>query len=159
MSGLRGWWTALSDRERRMIGAMLVVVGGMVLWLGVWRPVEAGIADGWVRHGVSVDLNASVRAKVAALKALPARGAATAGGDIGQSVAQSASEAGLPLDRADRQGAGRLAVTIGQARGGALLAWLATLEGGSISVETISISAGATPGTVSAQMVLKAAGA
>jgi len=156
MQGLKSWWSALSGRERRLVTLMLLLVGGVLLWLGVWRPVEAGITSAWVRYGASVDANASVRAKVAALKAAPAvsnRGDAA----IGQSVAQSASEAGLTLDRSAAQGEGRLAITIGSARAGALLAWLSGLEARGVQVETISMMPGTTPGTVVVQAVLREA--
>jgi general secretion pathway protein M len=145
MIGLSSWWTALSGRERRLVTLMLVLVGGTVLWLGVWRPVEAGITSGWVRYGAAVDVNASVRAKIAALKTAPA---ARPAGDaaIGQSVAQSASEAGL-------------AITIGSARAGPLLAWLSGLEARGVQVETISMTPGNTPGTVVVQAVLREVGA
>lgn len=158
MQGMKAWWTALSGRERRLVTLMLVLVGGVVLWLGIWRPVEAGIASGWARYGASVDANAAVRAKIAALKAAPPavrRGAAA----IGQSVAQSASEAGLTLDRSAAQGEGRLAITIGSARAGALLAWLTGLEARGVQVETISMTPGTTPGTVVVQAVLREAAA
>lgn len=156
MKGMIAWWSALSGRERRLVSLMLVLVGGVVLWLGVWRPVEAGIVDGWTRYGAAVDLNASVRAKLSALK----KASATRGNDgvpIGQSVAQSASEAGLTLDRSTAQGEGRLAITIGSARAGALLAWLAGLEARGVQVETISMTPGNTPGTVVVQAVLRGA--
>lgn len=156
MQGVKNWWSGLSGRERRLVALMLVMVGGTLLWLGVWRPVEAGIASGWVRYGAAVDANASVRGKIAALKATPAippRGAA-----IAQSVAQSASEAGLTLDRSAAQGEGRLAITIRSARSGPLLAWLSGLEGQGVQVETISMTPGATPGTVVVQGVLREAG-
>ncbi|MET0137619.1 MAG: type II secretion system protein GspM, partial [Sphingobium sp.] len=52
---MREWWGGLSNRERRLVAIMLVLVGGVFLWLGVWRPVEAGIAGGWTRMGAAVD--------------------------------------------------------------------------------------------------------
>ncbi|MET0239399.1 MAG: type II secretion system protein GspM [Sphingobium sp.] len=156
MKAVRDWWSALSGRERRLLSVMIVLVGGVFLWLGVWRPVEAGMASGWTRYGAAVDTNASVRAKLRTLRMTPAnrggRGAA-----IGQSVAQSAAEAGLTLDRSAAQGEGRLAVTIGSARAGALLAWLSGLEGQGVQVDTISMTPGATPGTVVVQAVLREA--
>ncbi|MFT3965011.1 MAG: type II secretion system protein GspM [Sphingobium sp.] len=156
MKAIRDWWSGLSDRERRLVALMLLLAGGVLLWLGVWRPVEAGLADGWLRYGAAVDANASVRAKLKALKRLKGGGGPAAGDvPIGQSVAQTASEAGLTLDRSAAQGEGRLAVTIGSARAGALLAWLSDLEARGVAVETIGISPGTTAGTVVVQAVLR----
>lgn len=156
MNGMRNWLNALSERERRLVTLMLVIVGGMVLWLGVWRPIEAGIAGGWMRYGRAVDANASVRAKLRLLKKkLPQAG--QSGVPMAQSVAQSASDAGLTLDRSAAQGEGRLAITIGSAKAGALLAWLSELEGRGILVDTISMAPGTTPGTVVVQAVLREA--
>lgn len=157
MKGLAAWWTGLSGRERRLLTVMLVLFGGVFLWLGVWRPVQDGIASGWARYGAAVDLNASVRGRLAALKGAPPVQRADVA--IGQAVAQSASEAGLTLDRSAAQGDGRLAITIGSARAGALLAWLSGLEGRGIQVETISMTPGTTPGTVVVQAVLREAAA
>ncbi|MET0360468.1 MAG: type II secretion system protein GspM [Sphingobium sp.] len=153
---MREWWGGLSNRERRLVAIMLVLVGGVFLWLGVWRPVEAGIAGGWTRMGAAVDANAAVRAQ---LKQLARAGKRTSGADaaIGQSVAQSASEAGLTLDRSAEQGEGRMAITVASARGGAALAWLAGLEARGILVETISMTPGTTPGTMAVQAVLREA--
>ncbi len=149
-------WSAFSAREKALIGAMLLLAAGLVLWLGVWRPVEAGIADGWLRHSLAVERNASVKAKLAALKAMPgAPGRADA--DVAQAVAAATAEAGLTIDRADPQGPGRVAISIGQVRGGALLALLAKLEGDGVLVETASLSAGPVAGTVAAQITMKGA--
>lgn len=154
MKAVKAWWLGLSGRERRMVSIMLVMVGGVFLWLGVWRPVEAGIANGWVRYGAAVDANASVRAKIRLLRRASIRTGST-NAAIGQSVAQSASEAGLTLDRSAVQGEGRMAITIASARGGAALAWLAGLEARGVMVETISMTPGATPGTVAVQAILR----
>ncbi|HEX7855980.1 MAG TPA: type II secretion system protein GspM [Sphingobium sp.] len=156
MKAIRHWWSALSERERRLVALMLLLVGGVLLWLGVWRPVQAGIADGRTRYGAAVDANAAVRAKVRLLKHM-GPGAAHSDAPIGQSVAQTASEAGLTLDRSAAQGEGRLAITIGSARAGALLAWLSGLEARGVLVETISVTPGTTPGTVVVQAVLREA--
>ncbi|HEX7820237.1 MAG TPA: type II secretion system protein GspM [Sphingobium sp.] len=152
MKGLSDWWSGLSGRERRLVAIMLVLAGGVILWVGIWRPVEAGIASGWTRYGAAVDANASVREKLRLLRRLSAR---SAGAPIGQSVAQSAAEAGLTLDRSAAQGDGRLAVTIASARAGSALAWLAGLESRGMVVETIGMTPGATLGTVAVQAVLR----
>jgi len=158
MSGLRAWWAALSAREQRLVVLMLAMACGVLLWLGVWRPVRAGIEFGRARYAVAVDINASVRAKLALLKAQPTQSQGRSSGPVDQIVAQSAAETGLTLDRSAAQGQGRIAITIGSARAGALLAWLAGLEARGIMVETLNMTPGTTAGTVVVQAVLKGAG-
>lgn len=157
MSGLRTWWAGLNGRERRLVTLMLVLAGGIFLWLGVWRPVRSGLESGQARYAVAVETNASVRAKLAMLKTSPSGGRDKAGGPIDQLIAQSAAEAGLTLDRSAAQGAGRIGITIGSARAGALLGWLTRLEARGIGVETLSMTPGTTPGTVVVQVVLTGA--
>lgn len=158
MSAIGQYWSGLSNRERRLIAVMLVLVVLFVGWLGIWRPVNAGIDDGWSAYGAAVDRNASVRARLEQLGRLPAGGGAGAV-NIEQIVGPSATEAGLTLDRSVAQGSGRVAVTINSARAGALLGWLSSLEARGIVVETLSMTPAATPGTVSAQAVLRSGGA
>jgi general secretion pathway protein M len=155
MSALKAWWEALSLRERRLVGAMLIILGGMILWLGIWRPVQNGLESSRTRYGEAVDTNASVRARMALLKGRPAPKGGAATGSMDQIVVQSAGELGLTLDRNTAQGQGRLSVSIGAARSGVLLSWLAALEERGISVETLSMTTGSTPGTVAVQAVLK----
>jgi general secretion pathway protein M len=157
MSGLRTWWASLNNRERRLVTLMLVLAGAVFLWLGIWRPLRSGLEGGRARYAAAVDTNASVRAKLAMLKALPAGTKGSAAGAADQIIAQSAAEAGLTLDRSASQGAGRIGITISSARAGALLGWLAQLEGRGIAVETMSMTPGTTPGTVVVQAVLTGA--
>lgn len=157
MGSLRHWWVTHSENERRFMAllgcAMLVVV----LWLGIWRPINGALAAGWERQGAALDRHASVRARVDALRRLPAGGNG-ASAPIDQLVGQSAAEAGFTLDRAATQGTGRMAVTIASARMPALMGWLAVLEGKGILVETISIAPGGTEGTVAVQALLRETG-
>jgi general secretion pathway protein M len=158
MSALRAWWAGLSDREQRMLMLMLAMAGGVFLWLGIWRPIRAGIEAGRARYAIALDTNASVRAKLATLNAQPKPPKGGSSGPIDQIVAQSAAETGLTLDRSAAQGQGRIAITIGSARAGALLTWLSGLEARGITVETMSMTPGTTAGTVVVQAVLKGAG-
>jgi len=157
MQGLRNWWVNHSDGERRFMAGLGLVALVVFLWLGVWRPVNDGIAAGWVRQGAALDRYASVRAKVAELRQKPERQAPAARVAIDQLVGQTAAEAGFTLDRANQQGDGRLAVNIASARVGPLLQWIATLEGAGISVQTISIVPGAAEGTVTVQALFQEA--
>jgi general secretion pathway protein M len=160
MQGMKRWWNDHSEGERRIMMLLAVAAGIVFFWLGLWRPVSNGVATGWERQGAALDRYASVRAKVDAIRKLPAtgKGASEAAASIDQMVGQSAAEAGFTLDRAALQGEGRMAVSIASARMPALMGWLATMEAGGILVETISISPGANEGTIAVQALLREAG-
>jgi len=150
------WWRGHSQSERRLMALLGVLILGVFLWLGVWRPIENGMSNGWARQGTALDRYTSVKAKVEALKTTPAAPAASGGRpSLDQFVGQTATEAGFTLDRASAQGAGRLSINIASARIGPLLGWLSRLEASGISVQTISIVPGSTDGTVTVQALLQ----
>jgi general secretion pathway protein M len=155
METMRSWWASHSAGERRFmagLGALILIV---IIWLGVLRPVDAGLAAGWERQGLALDRYASVRAKVAELQKRPARQAQANREPIDQLIGQSAAEAGFTLDRATMQGEGRMSVNMTSARVGPLLQWISRLEQAGIGVQTISIVPGATEGTVSVQAIFQ----
>ena len=157
MQALRNWWINHSEGEQRLMTVLGVLVFGVFLWLGVWRPIDAGLKSGWERQGLALDRYATVRAKVAELRQRPAQRNQGNRAPIDQAIGQSAAEAGFTLDRATLQGAGRMAVTIGSARVGPLLQWISGLERGGISVQTITVAPGATENTVAVQALFQEA--
>mgnify|MGYP003585311521 CR=1 FL=1 len=156
-AGMRTWWANHSPGEQRFMTVLGVIIALVFLWLGVWRPVDAGIAAGWERQGTALDRYASVRAKVAELQKRPAQRREANRVPIDQFIGQSAAEAGFTLDRATSQGQGRMSVNIASARVGPLLQWISTLEGAGISVQTTSIAPGGTEGAVAMQGVFQEA--
>ena len=157
MQALRNWWVNHSEGEQRLMVGLAVLVFIVFLWLGVWRPINAGLAAGWERQGLALDRYASVRAKVAELGQRPAQRGQADRAPIDQAVGQSAAEAGFTLDRATLQGAGRMSVNIASARVGPLLQWISGLERSGIAVQTITIAPGATEGTVAVQALFQEA--
>jgi len=156
VGSFKTWWSNHSVAERMvllLLGASIAIV---LLWLVVWRPVTDGLAAGWARQGAALDRYGSVRSKVMALKALPAA-PQRAGLPVEQLVSQSAAEAGFTLDRVGSSGTG-MSVSIASAKTGPLLSWLSQIEAAGISVQSISIVPGQTPGTVAMQAVLRDSG-
>jgi general secretion pathway protein M len=153
---LKIWWRGHSQSERRLMTLLGVLMLGVFLWLGVWRPIGNGMSNGWARQSAALDRYSSVKAKVEALKTT--RGAPVASGSrpaLDQFVGQTATEAGFTLDRASAQGGGRLSINIASARMGPLLSWLSRLEASGISVQSIGIVPGSTDGTVTVQALLQ----
>lgn len=158
MQAIGRWWNEHSEGERRFMAILAVAAGVVIFWFGLWQPIGGAVKSGWERQGAALDRYASVRAKVEAIRKLPAAAKGGAGAAIEQLVGQSAAEAGFTLDRAAAQGEGRMAISIASARMPALMGWLATLEKSGILVETISIAPGSTEGTVAVQSVLHEVG-
>jgi len=154
VASFKSWWGAHSTGERWIMGALGTAIFVVFLWLGVWRPVTDGLNAGWERQGQALDRYSSVRAKIDALKHLPAASPAAAT-PIDQLVSQSAAEAGFTLDRVGTAGAGRMSLSIASARTGPLLGWLSQLEASGVGVQSINIVPGVTDGTVAVQAVLQ----
>lgn len=155
VEGIRNWWGNHSAAERRLMAGLGIVILLVIVWLGIWRPIEEGLAAGWARQGAALDRFQSVEAKVAALKSLPTGAGQGVRTPIEQLVSQSAAEAGFTLDRVGSQGAGRMSISIAAAKMSVLLGWLSQLEAQGVTVQTISIVPGVTDGTVSVQAVLQ----
>ena len=153
MQNMKIWWANHSLAERRLMAGLGLIALVVFLWLGMFRPLSAGLDSGWERQGAALDRYASVRSKVAELREKPKGRTQAEQVPVEQLVSQSAAESGFTLDRANQQGAGKLAVSISAARVSPLLQWVSRLESAGIAVQTISIVPGAGEGTVTMQAV------
>jgi general secretion pathway protein M len=157
IGSFRSWWDNHSIAERMLMAVLGVAIAIVLLWLVIWRPVTDGLDAGWARQGAALDRYGSVRAKVEALKGLPAS-SQRAASPVEQLVSQSAAEAGFTLDRVGSSGTG-MSVSIASAKAAPLLSWLSQIEAAGIAVQSISIVPGQTPGTVAVQAVFQDRGA
>lgn len=151
---LRAYWEQRSTREQWMLGIMLALLAAVILWLGVARPLAAARADSSEALRAATDRNASIRASVKVLKALPPAPTTGPAAPLDQIVSQSASEAGLTMERAQALGDDRIDIAIASVRPVALLSWIATLEAQGIRVETIRAQPGGSAGSVSVSALL-----
>ena len=155
---LRNWWTALSRRERGLVGA----AGALALAVLGWALVPsafaafAGLED---RHRAAVEREGRIAAKVRLLAQRPASGVATAADivAIDQYLAQSAGEIGLTLDRNDARGSGQAAIAIATAKAPVVIDWLAGLEAQGVMVDQLTITPAA-DGTVGVTADLRKGG-
>ncbi len=155
---LQNWWTALSMRERWLVGIAGALALGVVLW-GLGRPAVAAFVDLETRHRAAVEREGRVAAKVQLLAQRPAKSVATAvdAVAIDQYLAQSAGEIGLTLDRNEARGAGQATIAIATARAPILTDWLASLEGQGFVVDQLTITPAA-DGTVGLTAELRKGG-
>lgn len=150
-------WEAFSRREKWLVGIMLALLAVVVLWLGIVRPIDGGLASAKAGHAAAIDRYAAIRARVEAIKGLSGHRPPELGAPLDVVVSQSASETGFTLDRNDPQGAGRVSIAIGSARPTAFFAWLVSLEARGIQVESLSARP-AGPDVINATAVLRTAG-
>jgi len=155
MERMKSLWAERSAREQVMLGVMIALLAGVILWFGVAMPLDRAQIEARDELRAATDRNAAVRAAVKQLKALP-RNAQAAGpsAPIDQLVGQSAGEAGLTLERAQAQGVDRMDIAIASVRPVALFSWLATLEAQGVRVDTMSARPAPTAGSVAVQAVL-----
>lgn len=149
------WWDGLSRREQWLVGVMFGLLAVVILWLGIARPVENGLMSVREEHAAALDRNAAIRAKVAVLEKLPRRAGLGLGAPVAQVVGESASDAGLTLDRTEDQGGGRVDIAMASVKPQALFSWIAKLETQGILVESLTAQPAATAGALSVQAVLK----
>lgn len=148
-------WAERSPRERGLIGVMLVLLAGTILWFGIAVPLDRAQRTARDDLRAATDRNAAIRAAVRQLKTLPRRTpVAGPAVPLDQMVGQSAGEAGLTLERAQAQGTDRIDIAIASVRPVALFSWINQLEGQGVRIDTMSARPSPTAGSISVQAVL-----
>lgn len=136
------WWRGRSVREQRLLLVMFALLAVTVLWLGIYRPMEAALSNARERHQQAVIRLGEVRAAAAALKSGPAVGLP---GPLVSVVTQAATDAGFANAVVTPQGDRRVSVSIPSARPAPFFAWIASLEARGIVVERLSARANSDP--------------
>jgi general secretion pathway protein M len=147
---MRIWWDARSERERWLVGTMLVLALILLLWLLIVRPLSDALDAAKMRHGAAAIALAEARAR-----ARPAAGGPAAAGPAAAIVVRTAAAAGFPGARVAGRGPGRATATLDAARPQALFAWLAQMEQEGLVVERLRVQANPDR-TLSAEMTLGA---
>lgn len=155
---LKPWWNDREPRERLLLSIMFALIAGVLLWLGVYRPVEAGLRNAALDNLEASERHADVAYKIDLLRRAGERPKTASSLPVEQIVGQSAGEAGFTLERVQAQGEDRVEVAIASARSTALLGWIAGLEAQGVAVDRVMISPSGATGTVSAQLGFRRAG-
>lgn len=137
MSELRAWWTVRSLREKRLLLVMLALFAGTIVWLGLLRPLGDALSDARRRQANAVVLLGETEARVALVRRLGVNGA-TISDPLDTVIRARADQAGFVLASVNLRDAGRVRVTIAQARPAALFAWVAELEQSGLLVEALN---------------------
>lgn len=157
-SGPARWFQSRSQRDQRMLallGGFLVLV---TFWLGVWQPVQDGLAAAAARHAAALEDHRWMienRTRAARAAAMQGDGAGRSGQALLSTVANSARQSGLTLNRFQPEGDNALAVSLDDVLFADLLVWLERLaarEG--IQVRQATIDGRDQPGRVRVRLVL-----
>lgn len=125
---LRQWWGLRSVREQRMLLVMAALLGIVLAWLLVVRPLDDGLAAARARHGRAVLDLAIARGQAARIADLEGAGSPRPDAPPAVLVGRRATEAGFAAARIADDGPGRVTLSIGAARAQALFGLLAGLE-------------------------------
>jgi general secretion pathway protein M len=147
------WWQGRSPRERGLLVMMFALIGVVLGWLLVVRPLSDSLDAARARHGAAVVALAEARARLDAGGGAPAPAALPVDAAIGR----AAAEAGFAGARIAAQGPARARVTIDAARPQALFGWLARLERSGLVVDRLRAQANADR-TLGAEIVVRARG-
>lgn len=136
-AAIKTWFDARSVRERVMILVMLALFVVVVIW-GTVVPLGEALSSARQRNADAAVRLARTQMQVDAVNALRRMHTAPAGA-IDETVRQTAAAAGFTLDSVSPDG-NRVRVHINSARGGALMAWLASLETQGVLVDELNAS-------------------
>jgi general secretion pathway protein M len=151
------WFASRSLRERRLILVMLALAALTLLWAGIIRPVQDGLAASRTRHVDAVIRLGETEARVDAVRAVLRDRRGPLAVPLADEVRRRADAAGFTLASLEPAGSDRVRAGIASARPGALTAWLARLEAGGVIVDAASL----TPNpdrTVGASLTLRSRG-
>ena len=151
------WFAERSLREKRMLIVMAVLLVLTLIWAAIIRPVSDGLSSARERHADAVIRLAETQARVKAVTALQQQHPAPITTALDTIIRDRANEAGFALSSVSADGPNRVQISIGTARPGALVGWIAQLEAAGILVESLATSDNGDK-TVSAQMTLKVRG-
>lgn len=137
MALIAPWWRDRTQRERWLIGLMLVLLAGLLAWLLVLRPLTAARRAALAEVAVAEARSSEARRLAAALSApalsAPALSAASAApaataAPVIDVLGRRLAEAGLQPARLEAQGQGQAVLEIAAINGRLLLGWAAALE-------------------------------
>ena len=152
------WFTALSLREKVLVGIATVLLALVVTIYGIYFPLTSAITVKRIEYREALERRVAIEAMVDnAVQKQPQAVAVISDTAVETVINQSAAEAGFTLEKVDAAGNDRAVITITQARPSALMKWLAELELQGVIIEQIDVKTGSA-GTVSVNATLAKGG-
>jgi general secretion pathway protein M len=154
---LRLWFAGRTQREQRMLLAMVALAALTLVWVGIIWPVTDGLSSARERHADAVIRLAETQARVKEVETLQRNRPAALEAQLDSVIRDRANEAGFALASVSPDGPNRVQITIATARPGPLFGWIAGLEASGILVDSLATTDNGDK-TVSAQLALKVRG-
>lgn len=118
------WWNDRTPRERVALAIMAALLGGLLIWLLVLRPLGAAREQAMADATAAAARRAEAETLIAAIRARPA----ATGAPVQDIISRRLAEAGLQAARLEAQGSGQAVVEIAAVNGRLLLGWASGLE-------------------------------
>jgi general secretion pathway protein M len=125
---LRSWWRTRTSREQKLLLAMMALAALVFAWLLIIRPLGDALSRARERHGDAVLAVAEARAQARAITGLRRTAPAQLTMPLDSLLNRSATEAGFPVTRVERERGNQATITIQPVRPQALFAWVSQME-------------------------------
>ncbi len=156
--GFKTWWRGRTLREQRLLLAMLGLAAIVLLWLLIVRPLGDSLSRARERHADAALALAEARGQAALIRQLEGSAPVAPQEAIDALVSRSATEAGFPITRLEREGANQATMVLGSVRPQAFFGWLSQMETGrGLIVERLSATTNSDQ-TLSVQVTFRARG-
>ena len=137
---IRDWYSNRTQREQRLVLAMLLIAVPVLAWLLIVRPLYIAYDKAIHDHLIAIDRHGRVMALAEAAKSAPAKSVAANQADLQLVVTQAASQAGIVLQGITPNGSNAVDLTVAGGRATALSQWLAQFEARGIAVQQMSMT-------------------
>jgi general secretion pathway protein M len=125
---LKSWWRTRTSREQKLLLAMVGLAAVVFTWLLIIRPLSDALSRARERHGDAVLAVAQARAQAQAISGFRRTAPEQPAMPLDSLLNQSASEAGFPVTRVEREGENQATITIQPVRPQAFFAWVDQME-------------------------------
>jgi general secretion pathway protein M len=125
---LKIWWRTRTLREQRLLLAMIAILAIVLIWLLIVRPLGDALSRARERHGAAAQAVAEARAQADLIRRLEQGAPPALGIPLDSLISQSATEAGFPVTRVERDGAGIATFVSSSVRPQAFFAWVEQME-------------------------------
>jgi general secretion pathway protein M len=125
---LKSWWRTRTSREQKLLLAMIALAALVFAWLLIIRPLSDALSRARERHGDAVLAVAQARAQAQTISGLRQTAPPPLTMPIDSLLNQSASEAGFPVTRVEREGDNQATISIQPVRPQAFFAWVSQME-------------------------------
>ena len=137
MGGMALWWRERTLREQRLLLVMFALVGLVLGWLLVIRPLSDALDAAQTRHAEAVTALAEARARAQAVRRLQGDRSASAPLPVDGFVTRTSAEAGFANARIASQGPARATFALDAVRPQAFFAWVRLMERRGLVVDSL----------------------